>query len=32
MLASAGILFIEYRLTVPNLVASILAMLFAGVA
>jgi hypothetical protein len=32
MLASAGILFTEYRLTVPNLVASILAMLFAGIA
>ena len=30
--ASVGLLFTEYRLTVPNLVASILAMLFAGAA
>lgn len=32
VLASAGLLFAEYRLNVPNLVASILAMLLAGAA
>jgi hypothetical protein len=32
VLAGAGLLFSEYRLNVPNLVASILAMLFAGAA
>jgi hypothetical protein len=32
LLASVGLLFTEYRLTVPGLVMSILAMLFAGVA
>lgn len=32
VLAGAGILVTEYRLTVPGLVTSILAMLFAGVA
>lgn len=32
MVAGAGILITEYRLTVPGLVTSILAMLFAGIA
>lgn len=32
MLAGVGILITEYRLTVPGLVTSILAMVFAGVA
>lgn len=32
MLASAALLFTEYRLTVPNLATSIVAMLLAGVA
>jgi hypothetical protein len=32
VLAGAGLLFAEYRLSVPNLVASILAMVLAGAA